>query len=486
MALWVTWLAGMAAAASPEVSLIDAVRAGDTAAVKALLRQNVDVNAAGPDGATALHWATLRDDVAAIAALISAGAKVNVANQYDVTPLWLACTNGNAAVVKRLLEAGADPNTTRFSGETALMVAARTGNGAVVQTLLTHRAALDRKEPTLGQTALMWAAAEGHTAVVRLLLEHGADVHGGSTAGFTPLLLAAREAHVETSQTLLDAGANVNQAASDGTTALVIATIRGHVEYVAFLLDHGADPNIGPGFTPLHWAVGEWHTELTGSLTGVLADSSEWSGLGGLRGADKLLMVRTLLAHGADVNVRAMGNPRLNGAARGGNLAGATPFLMAARAGDAPVMRLLLEHGAPPGVTTTRGTTALMLAAGVGGQEPGISWVTEEEALAAVTLALELGGEVNAVDASGETALHGAAYRGANTIVQLLVDKGARLNVKNNRGWTPLTIAEGVYASNFNAFPSTAALLRKLGADPSPPDVERDATVISGRTPARQ
>jgi ankyrin repeat protein len=194
-------------------------------------------------------------------------------------------------------------------------------------------------------------------------------------------------------------------------------------------------------------------------------------------------MVQMLLAHGADLNARAAGNPRMSGAARAGNLAGATPFLMAARAGDAVLMRLLVTSGARPDVTTARGTTALMLAAGVGGQDPGISWVTEQEALEAVTLALELGGDVNAADAGGETALHGAAYRGANTIVRFLVGRGARLDAKNNRGWTPLTIAEGVYASNFNAFPDTAALLRTLGAEPTAPDVQRDATVQTGRAP---
>jgi ankyrin repeat protein len=329
----------------------------------------------------------------------------------------------------------------------------------------------------------MWAAAEGHAPIVQALIESGARVDARSKAGYTPLLLAAREARLEATRVLLEAGASVNEAAADGTTSLIVATIRGHLRYAAYLLERGANPNLGPGFTPLHWASGEWHTELTGSLTGVLAENTEWSTVGGLRGEQKLEMVRMLLARGADPNARAAGNPRFGGAARGGNLAGATPFLMAARAGDAPLMRLLLEHGAQADATATRGTTALMFAAGVGGQDPGISWVSEGEALQAVQLALELGGDVNAVDSGGETALHGAAYRGANSIVQFLVDKGARLNVKNSRGWTPLTIAEGVYASNFNAFPDTAVLLRKLGAEPTAADVERDATVITGRTP---
>jgi ankyrin repeat protein len=465
------------------VPLVDAVRAGDIALVRLLIQQKADVNAAEPDGATALHWAVIRDDAAAVDALIRAGARVAAANDYGVTPLWLACTNGNAEIAERLLAAGADPNSVRATGETVLMVAARTGNVRVVARLLAAGATVDVNEPASGQTALMWAAAEGHAPIVQLLIEHGARVDARSAGGYSPLLFAAREARVEATRALLEAGARVNEAAADGTTALVIATIRGHLRYAAFLLERGADPNAGPGFTPLHWAAGEWHTELTGSLTGVLAENTEWSTLGGLRGEQKLEMVRMLLARGADPDARAAGNPRFGGAARGGNLAGATPFLMAARAGDAPLMRLLLAHGAQADAATTRGTTALMFAAGVGGQDPGISWVSEGQALEAVQLAIELGGDVNAADAAGETALHGAAYRGADSIVELLVAKGARLNARNSRGWTPLTIAEGVYASNFNAFPGTAALLRKLGAEPTAPDVERDATVITGRTP---
>jgi ankyrin repeat protein len=469
--------------ASAQVPLIEAVRGGDVQATRALLQKKTDVNAAAPDGATALHWAAIRDDLAAVELLLAAGASVAIQNDYGITPLWLASTNGNAAIADRLLNAGADPNTTRSTGETVLMVAARTGALDVVRLLVNKGAVVEAREPARGQTALMWAAAEGHAPAVRFLVEHGGSVRARSTAGYTPLLLAARDARLEATRVLLDAGADVNEEALDGTTALVIATIRGRLSYAEFLLERGADPNRGPGFTPLHWAAGEWHTELTGSLTGVLAENTEWSTLGGLRGEQKVQMVKMLLARGADVSARAAGNPRVNGTARAGNLAGATPFLMAARAGDAAMMKLLLSSGAKPDVTTTRGTTALMLAAGVGGQDPGISWVTEAESLEAVTLALELGGDVNAVDASGETALHGAAYRGSNAVVRFLVDRGARLNVKNARGWTPLTIAEGVYASNFNTFPATAALLRTLGAEATAPDVERDATVIIGRTP---
>jgi ankyrin repeat protein len=306
---------------------------------------------------------------------------------------------------------------------------------------------------------------------VRVLIEHGANVRGRSDAGFAPLLFAAREADPNTTRILLAAGANVNDAASDGTTALLVATIRGHTAYAEFLLEQGADPNLGAGYTPLHWAAGDWDTDLTGRL----AEGTEWSALGGLRGQTKLDFVKTLLAHGADPNARVARNPRRYGGGGGmaGNLAGGTPFLLAAMAGDVDVMRVLLAAGADPMLATTTNTTPLMTAAGLG-YVPGATRIPERSALEAVTLCVELGADVNAVNAAGDTPLHGAAYRGADRIVHLLVDKGAKVNVKNKRQWTPLTVAEGINQSGgLERFPSTAALLRTLGAEPTPPDIQR-------------
>ena len=122
------------------------------------------------------------------------------------------------------------------------------------------------------------------------------------------------------------------------------------------------------------------------------------------------------------------------------NRIGATPFLMAAKSDDVALMRVLLELGADPSLTTNRGTTALMAAAGVGIWAPGENPGTHEEALAAVKLALEAGGgKVNDIDQDGETALHGAVYRGgAIPVIQFLIDKGAPLDVNNKRGWTPV------------------------------------------------
>ncbi len=468
--------AASVAAAAADVPLVEAAKRQNTEAVRTLLAEGALANATPPDGVTALHWAAQWDQAEIADLLISAGAEVNAADHYAVTPLALACTNASAAMVTRLLDAGANPNTAQATGETALMTCARGGVVDAVNPLLARGVDVNATEATLGQTALMWAAWEGHTEVVDTLIDHGADVDARTTTGYTALLLAAREGDEETTRVLLEAGADINVVAEDGTTALVVAVIRRHTGYAEFLLDRGADPNLGPGFTPLHWAAGEWDTELNDLSNGV-AEGNEWSVFGGLHDADRVRVVRLLLAHGADPNAQTDRTPGFGIAVKGhlGNITGGTPFLIAARANDIDVMRELLAHGADPLVPTRNGTTPLMMAAGIG-HEPGITRSAEGEALEAVYLCVELGADGNAVNEAGDTALHGAAWRErADSIVQFLADRGAELDAKNHRGWTPLVIAEGIHTGgNFIQSDTTAALLRQLGATPSPSDILRE------------
>ena len=464
------------ALAAPDVRLATAAKNHDAESVQRLLTEGVAVDATPPDGVTALHWAVQWNHEEMADLLIGAGANVNAADHYRVTPLALACTNGSAGMVARLLEAGADSNADQATGETALMTCARSGAVDAVTPLLARGADVNASEAAHGQTALMWAAWEGHTGVVRALLAHGADAGARTTTGYTALLLAARQGYQDTTEALLEAGADVNDAAEDGTTALVVATIRRHTAYAEFLLDHGADPNRGPGFTPLHWAAGEWDTELNDLSNGV-AEGNDWSVFGGLSAPDRLRVVRLLLGHGADPNQRTERTPGFGIAVKGhlGNITGGTPFLIAARANDVAVMRELLRHGADPLIPTRNGTTPLMMAAGIG-HSPGITRSAEHEALDAVYLCAELGADVNAANESGDTALHGAAWRErADSIVQFLVDRGADMDAKNNRDWTPLVIAEGIHTGgNFIKSDTTSALLLELGATPSPPDISRE------------
>ena len=490
------------APAADDLRLVEAVKNRDMPAVRTLLAQKVDVNGKWPDGATALHWAAHWGDLDTVKLLLGVGATVNVANDHDVTPLSLACTNGNAAIADVLLKAGANPNVASpITGETPLMTAARTGSLDVIRLLLDRGADVNAKEAHQGQTAAMWAAAEGHLAAVRVLIERGADVRARSKAGYTPFLFAARTGDVELMRFLLSAGAKVNEEAADGTTALLVATVRRHTTLAGFLLEQGADPNKGPGFTPLHWAAGSWanYDNLTDDITRA---EDQWSPLEGLRGPTKHEFAKLLLDHGADPNARTQrkstpvtssgGRSRRSlygvGRARGGILAGATPFFIAARAGDEAAMRLLVSAGADPLLPNDQKTTALVVAAGVGVR--GYSPVRERDALEAVKLCLELGHDVNAVNTSGDTALHGAAYRGltgSDTIIQLLLSKGAELNAKNNYGWTPLAIAEGIYFGGSDSrSDKTAELFRKMGAEPTPADIERGGNVARERERARK
>jgi ankyrin repeat protein len=439
-----------------DVTLVQAVKTGNVDAVRAMVTAKADSNVAEPDGTTALHWAVQSGNLEVVDLLIRSGAKVSVANRYGVTPLSVAATGTSAAIVERLLAAGADPNGALPDGETALMTAARTGSADVIKMLVARGANVRARERRKGQTALMWAAAENNVAAIRALVEAGADINEKSTGGsFTPYLFAVRAGHIDAARTLIDVGVDVNQSLADGTTALVLAVVNAHYELAAALLDKGANPNADKqGWTALHQIAWSRRHNAGFNLPGPVATG----------GLDSLDLVRKLVQNGANVNARMTKEPK-DGNRNQLNRIGSTPFLMAAKSDDVPLMRALLENGADASLTTHRGTTALMVAAGVGIWAPGENPGTHEEALAAVKFALEAGGgKVNDIDQDGETALHGAVYRGgAIPVIQFLIDKGATLDVKNKKGWTPVVVADGVEYTPavLKRYPEAAALLRK-------------------------
>lgn len=450
--------AGTARAADPP--LVAAIKAGDLIRARTLLRQKADVNQAEADGTTALHWAVQRDDLKAVDLLLDAGAATRTANRYGVTPLHLAAINGSGTTIERLLNAGADPNGALPEGETALMTAARSGSVAGVKVLIAHGADVNAQERWKGQTALMWAAAENHSEVAKVLIEAGADVNARSAGGvFTPFLFAVRGGHLPAAGVLLDAGANVNATLADATSALVLAVMNAHYELASMLLDRGADPNAdAQGWTALHQLAWTRRPNYGYNLPGAVPTGA----------LDGLELARKLVQHGADVNARQKREPR-DGNRNMLNRIGATPFLLASKAVDLPLMRTLLDVGADPSLPNVDGTTPLMVAAGVGIWAPGESPGTEEEAIAAVQLLLEVGGgSVTDVDKHGNTVLHGAVLRGGSIpLVKLLASKGASVDVKNSKGWTPLTIADGVeYTPDiFKRYPETAAVIRELMRD---------------------
>ena len=453
-------LLSLGASLVADATLVEAVKSGDAAAVKALLQAKADGNSAEADGTTALHWAVRRGDLATVDLLLKAGAKASTANRYGVTPLYLASANGDAVTVARLLDADADPNTSLPDGETVLMTAARTGNIAVIKALVARGANVRARERRKGQDALMWAAAENNAAAVTALIEAGADRDSRSNGGaFTPFLFAVRGGHLDSSRALLDAGVDVNQPLSDGTSPLVLSVMNAHYELAGLLLERGANPNAdAQGWAALHQIAWSRRHNAGFNLPGPVQTGN----------LDSLELVRQLVKRGANVNARTTKEPR-DGNRNMLNRLGSTAFLMAAKNDDVPMMRVLREVGADPSLTTNRGTTALMVAAGVGIWAPGENPGTHEEALAAMKLALEVGGGgVNDVDMDGETALHGAVYRGGNiAAIQFLIDKGAKLDVRNAKGWIPLTVADGVEYTPavLKRYPEAAALLRKTMRD---------------------
>lgn len=448
-------------AAADDTRLAEASRRHDLDAVRALFKQPVNVNTPLPDGSTALHWAAQWDDLELANMLLLAKADVNAADVYGVTPLSLACTNGSAPMVARLLRSGANANSALPSGETPLMTAARTGRPKAVSSLLEAGANVEAKESVRGQTALMWAAAERNADVVDLLIEHGANVSARAKSGYTPILFAAQRGDSKITEALLKAGVNVNEAATNGMTALVLAVAADQNEHAKYLLSKGADPNLGPGYTPLHLIASE-----EGEVEGAEGEEGGGGGGGSLWGEEKLEFIKLLIARGANVNAVATRN------VKGAGTNGVTPFWLASWAADPDSMRLLVANGADPKLANPQGTTPLMVAAGVIRQAGGPN-VSEERALEAVRLCVELGNDVNAVSVGhGDTALHGAAYRGMHggaKIARFLLEKGARVNVKNKRDWTPYMIAEGLYFSTYNTTNlETTKVLKEAGAEPFP------------------
>ncbi len=452
-----------------------------------------EVNARAADGSTALLWAVHKGDIKEVERLIAAGADVSLVNHYGASPMQEGAAAGDAVILSLLLRAGADVESPNAEGQTALMAVARTGNVEAAKLLLRKGANVNAKERWGGQTALMWAAAQRQSEMVKLLIKHGADVNARATvrewprrvtaegrpkdmnrAGLTPLLYAAREGGIECAKHLIAGGANIDMPDPDGMTPLVIALMNLRWDCAKYLIDAGANVNDWDlyGQTPLYVAV-----DMNTLPAGGRVDLPSMDRTPGIE------VIELLLKAGANPNAQLKLRPPYRHAVFDRNAdqmltTGATPLLRAAKVGDIPAIKLLLQYGARVDLPNMDGVTPLMAAAGAGrnvGATRG-RFKTEKDALAAVQILKEAGANVNAANKAGETALHGAALRGWNDVVKLLAQSGANVDAPAKTGLTPLDFAMGRFQPGFlepkpKVFDTTAALLKELGAKVEHPNL---------------
>lgn len=471
--------ASMQAAPNADFRLVEAARNHDGAALQSLLKQKVDVNLPDVEGMTPLIWAAHSDDLDAVKLLLAAGANAKAGNRYDVTALSEAANCGDGAMIEALVKAGADVNAPVGEGETPLMTASRTGSAMGVKALLAAGANVNATDKYRGETALMWAVAENHADVAKLLVAAGADVNARSTlydfnfrkvatggtqavysrGGLTALMFAARQGAIESGQILLDAGADINKPEPDyGFTPLLEAIFNDHYDFAAMLVNHKASLKEGA----LYLTVEMRNLDYQGNrprkaVTGKL---------------DELGFINYLLSHGADPNgpMTVKIPPR---AAQNTAVIphGYTPFMRAARSADLETMKLLVAHGADPNkAADDRNTPLIVAGAGMGVRFQGGEDKPEADFVECMKLLVAAGGDVNAVNDRGDTAMHGAAARGADQIVQFLADHGAKLDIRNKQNRTPLDVALGVGGVGNTggiAHPTTAALIQRLMTGPS-------------------
>ena len=521
--------------AASGTDVADAAKARDAAAVKALLKQGADVNAAQGDGMTALHWAAANGDAALTQMLLSVGANIRATTRLGgITPLLMASQSGHAQVVAALLAAGAAANSSTGTGATALMLAARSGNTETVTRLIENGADINAKEKGFGQTALMVAAGLDRADVVKLLIARGADwklasdiadlqaltsmaddgtgrpqqqqanagVAGvtrgyryneliGTQGGLTALHFAARQGSMSATRALVEGGVNVNLVSpGDKASPLLTALINGHFDLAAYLLEKGADPGLASdaGVTPLYAVINvQWAP--------IAAYPQPRAYLQQSRGY--LDVMRALLDQGADPNARVGRKVWFSGYnfdQSGVDEAGATAFWRAAYAADVAAMKLLVSYGADPTVPTMKlfsrrgpedpasgadktglppipvggpNATPLHAAAGPGyamGFAGNSHHVAPSGMLPAVKyLVEELGADVNAVDADGNSIVHNAAARGDTEMIRYLVSKGADVKKLNRAGQTTIDVANGP-VQRTQPYPETIAYLASLGA----------------------
>jgi uncharacterized protein len=453
-----------------DAPLAGAIKSGQrAAALEMIAKKAADVNAAEADGTTPLLWAATLNDTELVARLLKAGANPNVRNQLGATPLVEAAFNANTGMIRALLDAGADANAPGADGQTALMVVARTADTGAAKLLLDKGANPNLKEKQRGQTALMWAAANSQSAMMRELLDHSAEVDAKSDpdlmtplvsgepraqprppGAMTAMLFSVREGCMDCVKALVEHGAKLDLPDPEGVTPLISAIFNAHFDVAKYLIDKGANVNRWDwwGRTPLYLAV-DYNTLPHGGRPDQPS-------------LDETLpidIVRILLEKGADANPQIKIFPpyRSTGNDRGLDTMlqiGTTPLLRAAKAQDAPVIKLLLEHGALIDLPNSQGWTPMVAASGMGSVDADTRgyYTTsdiQERAIASLELLLEHGGDINERGGRFQsTPLDGASFWGWNKVVEFILSKGANINLADSRGYTPVDYAMGRAGGN--------------------------------------
>jgi len=519
-------------AASNIAVVADAAKADDLPAVRKLIKEHADVNAAANDGSSALLWAAYHSNAEMTKALLAAGATVDAANHYGVTPLLQASRNGDAQVMQALLDAGAEPTRWHAEGETPLMAASRTGRVDAVKLLLSKGSFVNAADPFQEETALMWASAEGHVEVVKALLAAGADPNlkahvaliterknaDHPSGGFTALMFAVRNGHEDVAKALIAGGADPKLTNADGATATVIAIVNDRFDLAKELIDLGADPNDGS----LFFAV-----DMHDATTDMRAHDGARLQPNHPNNLTALGLVKVLLDLNADVNKPFVGALHSTTLCCGASI-NSSPFYRAATAADVEVLKLMLAPHTPanaakiewtpaevkpkdgkgparpnpnagrtPLMAAIKGGNGAPIAGGPGFTRIGPPVFREpgnRDPLEAIKLLLAAGADPNVKAADGSTPLHQAVQEEHVGMIRALAAAGAKLDAVNKDNLTPLLLAEApkkpnpadmgdldVYKPKRNSKEEVVAALRELmhlgpnDPAPQPPPLPKEA-----------
>src|SRR5688572_19013047 len=417
LAVFCVFLATSSMVIAAEPTLLDAEEAGDRAtALRLIGAKAVNVNAAGPDGTTAIMYAAANDDLELVRALVKAGANVKLKNQFGTSAITEAAIIGSTPILDALIKAGADPNFKNTEGETPIMAAARSGKVDAAKVLLDAKADVNAKEAWGGQNAIMWAAAQGQAEMIKFLASRGANLNEHGVArqwerkiikeprpkdmnkgGFTALIYAAREGCAKCAENLLAAGADPDLQDPDGMTALTMALFNLHFETAIAIVKGGADLDRWDlyGRSPVYMAADVSTLPMKGNgAMAVLPSDDKVSALD---------VAKLMLEKGANPNIQLKRRPPYGDVPqdRGGDGAlaqGATALFRAARGGDAPMVELLLKHKALVDLPNKDGATPLMAAAGFdfGARVTRGRNRTDEGVIASMKALIDAGADVNA------------------------------------------------------------------------------------------